>query len=133
MIKISRAVGAVILGYVLVAGGLSLIVMTWWINEQLPVSVPWVAAIVVGLAVLGWVAGKTARLVAGEFARTSALVLAALTTLVMTANIILNVAAEPLWFKTAVLVVTVPCIIIAGLRGGSSPAVRAAEGSGPQS
>lgn len=130
MIKFSRAIGAVILGYVMVAGGLSLIVMTWWINEQLPVSVPWIVAIVVGLAALGWLAGRTARLVAGEFARTSALVLAALTTLVMTANIIMDVAAEPLWFKAAVLLVTVPGVIIAGLRGGSSTAVRATDGSG---
>lgn len=119
MMRVLRAVAGVVLGYVIVAGALSLLVMTWWINEWLPVSLSWIVAIMIALMLAGWLAGTLARIVAGDFARVSVYVLAALTALVMTINIILDVAAEPLWFKALVLALTLPSILISGLRGGS--------------
>ena len=99
MMRYVRLVVAAITGYAIVVLGLSLIVMTWWINESLPVTVAWILAMIVALFVCGWVAGKVAGWVAGEMRKAAVFLVVGLTVAILTMNILLDVAAEPLWFK----------------------------------
>ena len=117
-----RVLLGAVLGYLVVAGSLTLIVMTWWINEWLPLGPLWIAAIVGALILSGWLAGSCARRVSGGAGRPALYAAAAITVIVTTANIVLGVAAEPLWFKVLVLTVLVPSLFVAGLRTGSARA-----------
>ena len=109
-----RTVLAVILGYAIVAGGLSLIVMTWWVNEWLPLGAPSVVAIGIGLVVVGWLAGFLAAAVAPSTVRVAIYGVAALTFLVLGANIIMDVAVEPLWFKVMAIALVIPAVLPRG-------------------
>lgn len=115
---------AVVIGYAIVAGGLSLLVMTWWINGTLPVNVAWIPVILVALLVTGWIAGRVAALVAADLEKPAVYLVAGLTVAILTMNIILDVAAEPLWFKVCAM-----GLIVAG----DIAAVRRSKRSSPES
>ena len=104
------ALGAIV-GYAIVAVGLSALVMTWWINETLPASATWIVVILIALVLIGWVAGTVAALIAGVLAKPAVYVVCAMTLAIMTMNIVLDVAAEPLWFKLAAIGLIVPATI----------------------
>jgi hypothetical protein len=102
-----RLASAAIVGYMIVAGGLSLIVMTWWINETLPLTRVWIGVIVIALLACGWIAGRVTALIAGELRKPAVYLVAGLTFAVLTMNIVLDVAVEPLWFKLTALVLVI--------------------------
>ncbi len=121
MMRYLRTALGGIVGYAIVAGGLSLLVMTWWINETLPVTALWIGVILIALPLIGWVAGKMAALIAGELAKAAIYIVCGMTLAIMTMNIVLDVAAEPLWFKLCAIGLIIPGVLRAGPARRTSP------------
>ncbi len=121
MIRVVLAGLGIVVGYAIVAGGLSLIVMTWWVNEWLAVGPVSIAAIAVALLAVGWIAGFVAASIARATARWAIYGVAGLTLSVLIVNIILDVAAEPLWFKVLAIALVLPAVLISGARRSGEP------------
>jgi len=107
-----RAFGAVVVGYLIYAVS-SMLLVGLVMAQKGPIMV---GLACVALAAIGWVAGFVAVKVAGSMRRPAAFILAGLISAATIANLVLQLGAEPTWYKIATLLLTVPAILIASLR-----------------
>lgn len=111
--KILRAIVAVIIGYVLFATG-SILLVGPVMTRQGPFMV---VVALAALALIGLVVGCVARAIAGDHRRVAGYILAGLVALATLVNLMMGLGAEPVWYKIGTLVLTVPAILLVGLRG----------------
>lgn len=116
MIRALRAVGAIVLGYVGFAGGLSALVLAVWDAGRVQPTGIGLLPIVLALVALGLVVGVVTGAMGGELGRVAAYIVGALVLAVTIINILLDVAIEPLWFKLCVIGLVIPAIVVAGRR-----------------
>lgn len=114
--RLLRSAGGVLAGYAVVGLGLSFIVVAWWIEGWLPLGTLGIAAIVAALCLVGGLAGWVASTIDGSESSVAVLGVAVLTTLVLVANIVMDVAIEPLWFKLLAIGSIVPIVLLVGRR-----------------
>jgi len=69
-----------------------------------------------GLALVGLIAGWVARAIAGKMARIAGYVLAGLILVATLANLLMQLGAEPVWYKIGTLVLTAPAVVCVSLR-----------------
>lgn len=116
--KIFRALVGVVVGYLVYAIS-SMLLVGLVMGQKGPI------VIVIGcvaLAAIGWVAGFLAIKIAGGLTRPVIFVLAALVAAATIANLAMQLGAEPTWYKVGTLLLTVPLILVAGLRSsGNGP------------
>ena len=103
-------------GYAIVGVGLSLLVTAVWIEAWLPLGAPLVVGLALALVGLGVSAGWTSTRIAAQRGRTAGLAVAGLTLAVLAANMILDVAVEPLWFKALAMGLVAPSVLVVALR-----------------
>ncbi|MDH3732315.1 MAG: hypothetical protein OEU54_02230 [Gemmatimonadota bacterium] len=114
--KYVRLVGAGLLGYAVFALGLSGIVIAVWHEGWIqPVGV-WIVLIVLAQLVLGWVTGAATALAGGPFGGLAVYAVAVLILVVTLANIWMDVAVEPTWFKLCVIGFVAPTVVLVGRR-----------------
>ncbi len=111
-----RSVAATILGFLLFGSGLTALVLYSFVTPLLSQGALWFITLFAGVVGLGAFLGLVTAGVSGSSSPRPAHALAALATLMMTVNIILNVAIEPVWFKVMVLLVTIPTLLLVDAR-----------------
>lgn len=110
--EIVRIIGAIVTGYLVFALASMLLVGLVMAQQG-----PLIAALaLVGLPLIGLAAGFTARAIAGEKRRLAAYILAGLVLLATLVNLILAAGAERIWYKVGTLLLTVPLILVVGIR-----------------
>ena len=120
-----RKTAAVLAGYFIFALA-SMAVISLLGSLQGPISV---VVALAALAVTGFLAGLVVRVLAGGGSRWPGYTTGGLVALATVANLLLRLGAEPVWYKTATLVLTVPLLLLvsrpraSGGHSGSSPAV----------
>ncbi len=114
-----RIIGGVVAGYFIFAiASMSLLGL---LGARTGFAV--MAGTLLALAVIGVVAGLAVRLIAATAGRpVGAYVLAGLVALATLANLILQLGAEPTWYKLGTLLLTVPAVVWAALRGSAKAA-----------
>lgn len=105
--NVVRAIGAVLTGYVLYALA-SMVVASLLVRRE---GLVFAALALVALAAIGWMAGLGASAVAGDGRRVAGYVVAGLVALATLGNLVMQVGAEPVWYKVATLLLTVPGIL----------------------
>lgn len=101
-----------VVGYVAFAGGSMLLV-----GPVMAQTGP--LAMVLGLAgllLIGLVAGFLAAKISGDSCRIAGIVLTALIVLATLANLLMELGAEPRWYKLGTLLLTAPMILLVCLR-----------------
>ncbi len=121
--RILRAIIAVVVGYVLYAGA-SMFLLRSGLFLMSPRRLM-VVVVLAALALIGLVVGSNARLIAGDQRRLVSYLLAGLVTLVTLVSLIERSGVEPNWYKLGTLALTVPAILLMGLRGSSPPTTTA--------
>jgi len=122
LMKNSRAIVAVVVGYMLFAAANMLLIRFGPVmTQQGPLMV---VVVLAALALIGLVVGSNARIIAGEQRQLVGYLLAGLVALATLANLFMGLSAEPPWYKLGTLVLTVPAILLIGVRG-SSPQTKA--------
>lgn len=118
--KIIRSIFAVLAGYLVFALGSSAFVYAWFIQRRSAAEVISILLSVVCLAAIGLVGGFVTSLIAGRRALLHCGIVAALVVLVTIGNLLMGVAAEPVWYKALVFVVLVPALLLRAYlkRGG---------------
>jgi hypothetical protein len=111
-VRVFRSIVAVILGYVIFAGGVTFIVMYSFVDPFLVNRPIWFVAVIIDLVLLGVTIGLIVSLVSGSTSPIPAQVVAGLTIGLMIGNIVMNVAIEPRWFKFCVIAVVIPTMLI---------------------
>ncbi len=109
-----RLVGAAILGYLLFAvGSMQLVGLVMRGGAAAAIGA------LVGLAVIGAVVGYLTARIAGPKAAVAAAVAATLIGLATLANLVFGLGAEPVWYKLATLLVTIPIVLWVARRSSS--------------
>ena len=101
-----RLVGAAVVGYVLYA--VASMQLVGPVGSGGPVTA---LLVVLGLAMIGLAVGFLTARIAGPKAKTAAAVAATLIALATLANLSLGLGAEPVWYKLATLLVTIPALL----------------------
>lgn len=110
--KVLRIVAAVVVGYL--AFALTSMALVWPVTAG---EGPMIVVLgLIGLALIGLLAGFVAAAISGEDRRLAGYVLAGLVALATVANLVTGLGAEPVWYKVGTLVLTVPLIVIVCLR-----------------
>ena len=107
-----RIIAAIVVGYVLFALGSMFLVGPVMAKEGTVIIVLGL----IGLALVGLFSGLIARAIAGEKAQVAGYVLAALVGLATLANLLMQLGAEPVWYKVGTLLLTMPLILVVCLR-----------------
>lgn len=107
-----RTTSAVVVGYLLFAVASMLLVGQVMSRQGPTIMVLGLAA----LAIIGVVAGVVASAIAPENRRLASYTLAGLVAVATIANLAMQLGAEPIWYKVGTLVLTVPAIVLMGLR-----------------
>lgn len=108
-----RVIAGVVVGYLAFAVGSMMLVGP----ATPPTAAGWALTSVLGLGGIGLVSGEICRWLAGPRHRLASRILAALVAAATLANLLLDLGAEPWWFKLAILLLTVPIILWTGIRG----------------
>jgi hypothetical protein len=118
--KIIRSIASVLAGYLVFALGSSAFVYVWFIQRRSAVDVVSILLSLVCLAAIGLAGGFVTSLIAGRRALLHCGIVAALVGLVTIGNLLMGVAAEPVWYKALVFVVFVPALLLRAYlkRGG---------------
>lgn len=118
--QILRAVLATVLGYVVSQGVNGIFVYFWYVGDRpAPLAVLAPLTLVVFFCT-GFATGHLTMRLGGPHALNATRAVAALIALVTVGNIVLDVAAEPLWHKLVVLLVMAPTVLwVAQKRGGT--------------
>lgn len=116
-----RAGGAVLLGYVISQGVNGVLVYFWYVRGSAPGLGLRVGVTAAVFAATGWAAGAMTSWAGGVYGGRASLAAGGLVGLVTVANIVIDVAAEPLWHKLVVLFLMAPLIALAGTRTKTAP------------
>lgn len=108
--KTLRTIIAIIVGYLLFAVT-SMLLVSPVMSRQGPITV--VLAFMC-LALIGGASGWVAAMISGGTARLASSILAGIVAVATLANLLMKLGAEPVWYKVATLVLTVPAILLAG-------------------
>jgi len=111
-----RPILAVLLGYVLYAGGLMALVFTWFMSDRPPLTPVQHGVNVVALLLLGVAVAMASRWVAGSRARPALLAVLAIVLALGVLNVALGVAVEPPWFTVTAMVTVGTVLLIAWSR-----------------
>ncbi len=107
-----RSIAAVLLGWALFATA-SMVIVTVVMAQEGPVIIVFA---LVSLTITGLVTGLLAASIAGSNRRIVGYILAGLVVLATLTNLLLNLGAEPVWYKVGTLVLTAPSILLMCLR-----------------
>lgn len=110
--KLIRAFGAVVVGYLIYAVS-SMLLVGLVMAQKGPITV---GLACVALAAIGCLAGFLAVKIAGSMRRPTGFILAGLVASATIANLAMLLGAEPTWYKLATLLLTVPAILVVSLR-----------------
>ncbi|MCI0390861.1 MAG: hypothetical protein MOB07_19115 [Acidobacteria bacterium] len=118
--KIIRSIASVLAGYLVFALGSSTFVYVWFIQRRSAADTVSILLSVICLAAIGFACGFVTSLLAGRRALLHCGIVAALVALVTIGNLLMGVAAEPVWYKALVFVVLVPALLLRAYlkRGG---------------
>ena len=108
-----RTIAAVLIGYVVFAMA-SMMLVGQVMDREGPVIV---VVGLVALAMIGLAAGYVASSIAGGKGRLTGCILAGLVAVATLANLVMQLGAEPTWYKVGTLILTAPMILLVGLRG----------------
>lgn len=109
---IVRTIAGVVVGYLIFAAA-SMLMIGAVTEGQGPVAI---GLGLLGLTLIGLIAGFVAMSIAGANIRLVGFVLAGLVVIATAANLILQLGAEPLWYKVGTLALTAPGILFVCLR-----------------
>ena len=121
--KWMRVVLAVVLGFVLSQGLNGYFVYFWYFGQRAVALPVLVVLTVTFFAIVGCFAGYATGRIAGASAKLGGVLAAGLVVAVTIGNIILDVAAEPLWHKLLVIFVMAP--VVAVMAAQAPPAANA--------
>lgn len=110
--KILRAFAGIVVGYLIYA--ISSMLMVGVVMGRSGAIV--IILGLVGLAVIGLVAGCATAKISGDTRRLTGLILAGLVVVATLANLLLQLGAEPTWYKVGTLLLTAPAILVACVR-----------------
>lgn len=117
-----RAVGAVLLGYVVSQGVNGVLVYYFYVADNVSADVLVVPVTVIAFVLAGLLAGELTARAAGAESLLAVRALTGLIVLVTVGNIVMDVATEPLWHKLVVLAVMAPAVLWVGSRHASGEA-----------
>lgn len=120
--EIVRVVVAIVVGYVVFAAA------SMFLVGQIPATGSPVVVVLglVALALIGVIAGFVARAISGNGRRITGYILAGLVAVATLANLLMQLGAEPTWYKVGTLVLTAPAILwFTAVRGGKAPSASA--------
>ncbi len=106
--SVFRTIAAILVGYVLFASA-SMMLVGPVMAQQGPMIV---VLALIALAVIGLVVGFVAAMIAGSKRLLAGYIVAGLVCLATLANLVMQLGAEPVWYKVATLFVTAPLIVL---------------------
>ena len=113
--KIVKAVGAGLLGYLVYAIG-SMLLVGLVVSNSTTLGV---IIAVIGLPVVGFLAGKLIGLVDAIHMTMIGYIVAGLVLFATLVNIVQNLGSEPIWYKIGTIVLVIPAMLIATRRKAS--------------
>lgn len=115
LLTLLRSLGSILLGYIVLAVTNMAFVILWFVRPMVdwpPISIALLS--IPYTVVCGFAAGYLAAWVAGRHKRMHAIVLASLMGAVIVYSIVIDVAAEPTWYKWIYLCMMIPATLWGG-------------------